>query len=54
MNYAKVYGYPSLFRLFYVLGIEPKIKSIYEENLKFDSTKQESRYYNLKNDIPFF
>jgi hypothetical protein len=54
MNYAKVYGYPSLFRLFYVLGIEPKIKSLYEDNLKFDSSKQESRYYNLKNDIPFF
>jgi len=53
MNYAKFYGYPSLFRLFYVLDIEPKSKSLYEENLKFDSSKQQSRYYDLKYSIPF-
>jgi len=45
MQYASTYGYPSLFRLLYVLGIEPKNKKIYDENIKFINNKQQ-RFYN--------
>ncbi|HEU4861421.1 MAG TPA: hypothetical protein VFT15_16360 [Chitinophagaceae bacterium] len=45
MRYASTYGYPSLFRLLYVLGIEPKNKKIFDENLKFFNNRQQ-RYYD--------
>jgi hypothetical protein len=52
MQYAANYTFPALFRLFYVLNIKPKTSVLYEKNLKFTSTKQESYYYDLKNDLP--
>ncbi len=48
MKYAETYGYPSLFRLFFVLNIEPKNKELYESNLKFESGKQRTRYNELR------
>ena len=48
MQYAETYGYPSLFRLFFVLNIEPKNKELYERNLNFESEKQRSLYNKLR------
>jgi hypothetical protein len=48
MQYASTYGYPSLFRLLYVLGIEPKNKDVFEENLKFITNKQQSYFKKLR------
>jgi hypothetical protein len=48
MKYAASYGYPSLFRLFYVMNIAPKNKDLYEQNLKFESEKQRRYYYKLR------
>ena len=54
MQYAETYGYPALFRLFFVLNIQPKNKELNARNLKFNSSRQEAYYYDLKNDATIF
>jgi len=51
LEYADAYGYPSLFRLLYVLNLDHKNKKE-EKGLKFINSKQELYYDDLKNDIP--
>jgi hypothetical protein len=52
LEYAKNYGYAALFRLLYVLNT----KSDYAKSYKvpWESESQESRYYDLRNDLPVF
>jgi hypothetical protein len=54
MNYAAIYGYPALFRLFYVLNIESKNKQLYDNKPKFNDIRQEAYYYELRYDNEFF
>jgi hypothetical protein len=51
-SYAERYGYPSLFRLFYVLQIKPKDKDRFENKLEFNSSRQERYYHDLRYGIP--
>jgi hypothetical protein len=48
MFYAATYGYPSLFRLLYVLGIKPKNEKLFNENLAFNDDRQKQYYRKLK------
>ncbi|MEO6456010.1 MAG: hypothetical protein ABIN97_18155 [Ginsengibacter sp.] len=48
LNYAAIYGYPSLFRLLYVLNIDPKNKELYKTHLKFSDKSQRVYYHELR------
>jgi len=52
MQYASTYGYPSLFRLLFVLNIKPKNRKLFDENLQFNNYKQEKYYSRLRHRNP--
>lgn len=48
MSYAITYGYPSLFRLLYVLRIPPKNQALYKEGLVFNTETQRRLFGRLR------
>lgn len=54
LAYAAKYGFPSVFRLIYVLNIQHKNKKMFEENLEFTDASQESYYDDLRNNFLLF
>ena len=62
LNYAIAYGYISMFRLLYVLGIDPKDKDFFitnskffEKNRRFTGIRQRFYYWSLRyNFLPVF
>jgi hypothetical protein len=55
LTYATIYSYDSLFRLLYLLKIQPTKRSGYTTTSpKFSNERQESIYYDLRNSIGEF
>ena len=50
MFYAGRYGYQSLFRLIYVLGIEPKNMLVFNKYLAFNNHRQKQYYKQLRSE----
>jgi hypothetical protein len=48
LTYAITYGYPSLFRLLYVLGIIPNNQEVFNKGLEFNNLRQQERYRKIK------